>query len=212
MKNSPLFTVLTPVFIGADCIHRVWESLLRQTLRDFEWVIVDDGSTDQLEAVARQYQRSGRATVRYFRFAENRGKPSAVNWGVAEGEGRYCLIADADDAFVPHALERFAQAYEDLPSELREEVHGVTCNCVSPDGDLVGDPFPESPWVTDVFDMLYRYRVRGEKWGFHRTEILSQFPFNTDVDRFVSENTVWFAIGARYKTLFINDALSDLLS
>ena len=99
-------------------------------------------------------------------------------------------------------MERFAQAYEDLPADLREGVHGVTCNCVNPDGDLVGDPFPESPRVTDVFDMLYRHRVRGEKWGFHRTEILRQFPFNTDVDRFVSENTVWFAIGARYKTLF----------
>jgi hypothetical protein len=55
--------------------------------------------------------------------------------------------------------------------------------------------------------MRYKYKVEGEKWGFTKTAVMKEFPFNTEADKFVTENTVWFAIAAKYKAAFINKTL-----
>ena len=204
--RRPAFTVLTPAYNSAHSIRRVYDSLVGQTLQAFEWIVVDDGSTDDLESLVRNWAAHSAFPIRYHRFRDNLGKPAAVNWGVSRAEGIYTLIADADDWFVSHALETFKRAYESLPANVRDTVHGVTCNCVDENGEMVGGSFPRSPWIADVFEMRYGHRITGEKWGFHRTDILKAFPFDTSIGRFVSEDTVWYAIAARYKSVFINEA------
>lgn len=204
------FTVFTPCYNGGATIGRVAESLERQTFRDFEWIIVDDCSTDGTKEVLSTLAKKAEYPVRIFEQEKNRGKPSAINIGVSLAEGDFFLIIDADDAFTDDALESFASAWEALPEDSRKEISGVIANCRDQNGAFIGTPYPvreNETLICDVFDMRYLYKVDGEKWGFTRTDIMKEFPFNTSEDSFVTENTVWFAIADRYKTAFINKTL-----
>lgn len=204
------FTVFTPCFNSATTIHRVIESLNAQTFRDFEWILVDDCSTDDLESVIAPFKKSTRIPFQFIKIEENRGKPSAINLGVSRANGEFFLIIDADDAFTPDALETFNHVYDSLPESIKPEISSVTANCKDQNGKFIGTEYPSDEndvLVCDVFDMRYLYKVEGEKWGFTKTDVMKEFPFETKIDKFVTENTVWFAIADKYKSAFVNRTL-----
>ena len=82
MKNM-IFTVFTPTFNRAYTLPRVYESLKSQTFKNFEWLIVDDGSSDGTADLVKMWQNEGALTIRYF-YQINRGKHIAINRGVSE--------------------------------------------------------------------------------------------------------------------------------
>src|SRR5688572_23550113 len=100
------FTVFTPTHNRAHTLQRVYDSLRGQTFRDFEWLIVDDGSKDGTDRLAAAWARSADFEIRYRR-QPNRGKHVAFNAGVRDARGELFLPLDSDDACVPRALERF---------------------------------------------------------------------------------------------------------
>lgn len=85
-----LVTVFTPTYNRAHLIGTLYESLCRQSFRDFEWLVVDDGSTDHTEAVISQFKAEERIFIRYI-WQENGGKHRAINRGVQEAAGRTVL-------------------------------------------------------------------------------------------------------------------------
>jgi len=204
------FTVFTPCYNSADKISRVYESLKFQTYRDFEWIIVDDGSTDDLASIIESMKRDDIFPIRLFAQETNKGKPSAINKGVSEAQGEFFLIIDADDGFVLDSLKTFADVYDSLPDEIKPRISSVTANCMDQHGEFIGTTYPtkgNDALLCDVFEMRYRYRVQGEKWGFTKTDIMKEFPFNVLSDKFVTENTVWFAIADKYLSAFVNKTL-----
>jgi glycosyltransferase involved in cell wall biosynthesis len=204
------FTVFTPCYNSAHTIHRVIKSLENQTFKNFEWIIVDDGSDDDLHTVIAPLLNENKFPIKYFTQEQNSGKPAAINLGVSKAEGEFFLIIDADDAFAYDALEIFHNTYQALPEDLKAEISSITANCQDQQGNFIGTPYPLNEnkiLICDVFDMRYKYKVEGEKWGFTKTDIMKEFSFNTNVDKFVTENTVWFAIADKYKSVFINNTL-----
>ena len=134
---SVMFTMLTPTFNRAHTLPRVWDSLRAQTLRDFEWVVVDDGSTDGTEALVRGWASEASFPVVFLR-QENMGKHVAMNRGVAASSGRLIAVLDSDDACTPEALERFAFHWSSIPEERRPEFYGVVCHCKDVNGRRIG--------------------------------------------------------------------------
>jgi glycosyltransferase involved in cell wall biosynthesis len=201
------FTVFTPCFNRAHTLQRVYDSLDAQTFRDFEWLIVDDGSTDGTDRLAAEWQRTAGFSIRYLR-QPNRGKHVAFNHGVREARGELFLPLDSDDACVPEALERFKLHWDAIPGEERNHFSAVTALCVDQHGRLVGDRFPHDVTDSDSLEIRYRFRVAGEKWGFHRTDVLRRYPFPEDVSgHYVAESLVWSRIAREYRTRFVNEAL-----
>jgi glycosyltransferase involved in cell wall biosynthesis/SAM-dependent methyltransferase len=202
-----LFTVFTPTYNRADTLHRVYESLAAQTLRDFEWLICDDGSTDGTPQLVEGWTRQAPFPIRYFR-QPNQGKHVAYNEGVRRARGELFLTLDSDDACVPHALERFKHLWDSIPEPARARFSAVTALCVDQHGRLVGDRFPFDPTDSDSLEIRYRFKVRGEKWGFQRTDVLREFPFPVpESARHVPPSVVWSAIARRYKTRYVNEVL-----
>ena len=204
-----LFTVCTPTYNRAHTLSRVYESLRSQTFRDFEWVVVDDGSTDGTSELVRKWKADHRTwfPIRYF-WQENQHKKVAVNRGVREARGELFLVADSDDWFPPNALETFAEHWRLIPDGEREQFAGVCGLCVYENGRVVGDRFPGGDWIdSNLMEICYRYRVRGEKWGFVRTDILRHVRFPEHILGHVPESVVWNRIGARYKTRYINEVV-----
>jgi glycosyltransferase involved in cell wall biosynthesis len=202
------FTVFTPTFNRAHTLPRVYESLKAQTYRDFEWLILDDGSTDATEALVRQWQREADFPINYI-WQENAGKHLAVNRGVQEARGKLFLILDSDDACVAKALERFEFHWDSIPPHNRNEFTGVTCLAQDPDGNLVGSRFPVDSLDSNSLEVRHKYGVRGEKWGFHRTKVLGQFPYPevAGEDPYVPPSLVWNRIALRFKMRYVNDVL-----
>ena len=100
-----MFSVFTPLYNRAHLIYRIFISLCNQTNKDFEWIIVDDGSTDKSEEViAKLNKKTHNFRIRYI-YQENGGKHRAINKGVREAEGELFMILDSDDSLPPTAIE-----------------------------------------------------------------------------------------------------------
>jgi glycosyltransferase involved in cell wall biosynthesis len=202
-----LFTVFTPTYNRASTLHRVYDSLRAQTLRDFEWLIVDDGSSDNTSELVKGWQKQADFPIAYH-YQTNRGKHIAFNRGVTLAQGELFLTLDSDDACVPTALERLVWHWRQIPDNIRARYSAVTALCVDPNGRPVGDRFPRDTIDSNTLEMRYRYKIRGEKWGFQRTDILRQFPFPEIAGlTHCPETVVWSVIGRRYLTRYVNEAL-----
>jgi glycosyltransferase involved in cell wall biosynthesis len=201
------FTVFTATFNRAHTLHRVYDSLSAQTVRDFEWLIVDDGSDDGTRALAARWRDAADFPIRYI-WQANRGKHVAFNRGVRTAAGQLFLPLDSDDACMPHALERFLHYWNSIPGDEKARFTGVTARCMNDAGQPIGRAFPHDITDSDSLTMRYEFQITDEKWGFHRTSVLRQFPFPENVPRgYLPEAVVWSQIARVYKTRFVNEAL-----
>lgn len=201
------FTVFTPTYNRAHTLDRVYESLKVQTYRDFEWLIVDDGSTDNTAETVKQWQKEANFSIRYL-YKENGGKHTAFNLGLQEAKGELFLTFDSDDACLPQALERFKYHWDTIPEDKKNNFSAVTCLCADQHGKIVGNKFPLDPTDSDSLEISYKYKIWGEKWGFHRTDVLRKFPFTETIkNTYVPESLVWNRIAKKYKTRFVNEVL-----
>jgi len=203
----PLFTVLTPTYNREALLSRLHESLRRQSFVDFEWLIIDDGSTDGTRELVEQWVNQATFSIRYLHQA-NGGKQSGFNRGVKNALGTLIAQIDSDDELLPDALQKLAEAWHAVPGSERSRFVGVTGLCQREDGQIVGDRYPTSPLISNNLESRYRHRIRGEKWGFQRRDVLMKFPFPESTETtHVPESNVWGQIARHYQTVYINEVL-----
>ncbi len=205
MQSQLKFTVYTPVYNDGRFIPRVFESLKSQTNRNFEWVILNDGSKDNSSELIKQLGDCDFA-INFIDLKENVGFNKSMNIAVQNAKGELFLISHADDTFKPNSLERFNEVWESLTENQKQILHGVKCNTEDQSGSLIGDLFPHDYWISDVIEIELKYKIRGEKWGTIKTDVLKEFPFPETV-KFAPESLVWYKIYNKYKAVFINDTL-----
>lgn len=202
-----LFTVFTPTYNRAHTLHRVYDSLKAQTFRDFEWLIVDDGSTDSTYELITHWQQEKLFPIRYI-YQENAGKHIAFNRGVREAKSELFLTLDSDDSCVPEALERFKHHWDGISSHQKIYFAGVTCLCKDKHGQLVGSYFPSETVDSNYLEIRYKFKVKGEKWDLHYLKVLREFPFPESIKQAcIPESLVWNKFARKYKTRFINEVL-----
>jgi glycosyltransferase involved in cell wall biosynthesis len=178
-----------------------------QTFRDFEWVIVDDGSTDDTRETVMSWQKEADFPIRYF-WQENGGKHRARNRGVREAKGELFFTLDDDDVWVPRCLEIMNEKWDQISAIERHKFAGIAGLCARKDGTIVGASFPEDIFDSDMFTIRSRYGIEGEKCGFQRTAVMREFPFpEIEGEKFVPEALVWSRIACKYRTRFINEVL-----
>jgi glycosyltransferase involved in cell wall biosynthesis len=206
-SSAPTFTVFTATFNRAHTLPRVHTSLAQQNFRDFEWLIVDDGSTDGTRELVEAWLAKPEFRIRYA-HKPNGGKHTAWNVGVDLAQGQFFLSLDSDDACTPDALQVFHDAWESIVPRRREAFTGVCCLVMDPNGDIVGDRFPEDVFDSDSSALWFKYHIRGDKWGFHRIDVVREFRFPEHEGlRHVPGSIVWRRIASRYQERFINKAL-----
>jgi glycosyltransferase involved in cell wall biosynthesis len=201
------FTVFTPTFNRSEFIARTYESLCAQTFQDFEWLIVDDGSTDDTAQRVQAWQRSARFSIRYL-YQRNSGKHRAHNAAIAQAAGDLFAVLDSDDTLVPQAIERLLFHWLSIPESERRGFSGVTCLCMDPSGGLIGPALPAPVLDCRHYELETAFRVTGEKWGCHRTAILCQFEFPDIADeKYCPEGVVWNRVARSYLVRHVNEAL-----
>jgi glycosyltransferase involved in cell wall biosynthesis len=206
MENTPYthtFTVFTPTYNRAGLLPRVYSSLSRQTFKDFEWLVVDDGSTDNTKEVIESLAKGADFAIRYI-WKPNGGYHTAINEGVKHARGMFFAILDSDDWYVDDALEKMFAVWNSIEDAEQLTCSGVCGLCAYENGQIVGSKFPSDVWDSDDFEAKNVHRIEGDKKGFKRTDVMRQFPFPEDIGRFVSQSTVWNRIGNAYSTRFVN--------
>ena len=209
-----LFTVFTATYNRRHTLLRLFESLDTQTLRDFEWVVVDDGSTDETGELMRELEQRASFPLRYY-YQSNGGKHVASNLAVDLAEGELFATLDSDDVLAPRALERLAKHWGEIPEGQRKEFSGVNCLCATEDGAIIGDSFPAGSSSAGVLDSdpiaMMRFRLAGDKWGFHRTDIMRQFRFPEFAgETYIPDGLLWQRIGSQYRIRYVNEPLRIL--
>ncbi|WP_214325881.1 glycosyltransferase family 2 protein [Nonomuraea sediminis] len=201
-------SVITPTYNRAHCLPRLFDSLCRQRA-DFEWIIVDDGSTDDTQAVVDAFRRQARFPLRYVRLPKNGGKHVAHNRGVREATGELAGIVDSDDTLLDDGLRTIWEAWTAIPLSRRHEFCGVSGRCMTAEGPL-GVPFEPGEPYRDVtyLDASYRHKILEERLRFDRLERLRQHPFpEPPGQRFVAESPVWSRVSGDLLIRYLDAAV-----
>jgi glycosyltransferase involved in cell wall biosynthesis len=208
---APWFTIFIPTYNRAALLPRAFASIEAQTFRDFEVVIVDDGSTDTTESLVAAWKARVDFPVTYFRQA-NRGKYAAHNAGVELARGRFFFLLDSDDRLLPNALERILRHWESIPETDRPRFAGVEGLIQSMDGErTLTKPYPQSPLDATYLDVRYRLDIGGDKKHAVLTGILRRFPYPIyPGERHIRDSITWKRIAHEYLLRCVNEPLQQV--
>jgi glycosyltransferase involved in cell wall biosynthesis len=112
-SEAPLVSVITPAYNVARYIGEAIDSVIAQTQGDFEYLVVDDGSTDETEQIVRAY--AARDARTRLLSGGHRGSSTARNLGIRQARGTYIAFLDGDDRWHPQFLARSVRAMAEAP-------------------------------------------------------------------------------------------------
>jgi glycosyltransferase involved in cell wall biosynthesis len=187
-----LITIFTPTYNRKVLIERLYQSLLQQTQKNFEWVVVDDGSTDNTEKYFSDLLiKQQPFPIRYIK-QENGGKHRAINNGVRKASGELFFIVDSDDCLTEYAIYKINQWVATLDDS--HKWAGISGLKGYSKESVVGQ-HSEATYVDAKNCERRKYNLSGDKAEVYFTEILKQYPFpEIPGENFISEEIVWNSI------------------
>lgn len=199
------FTVFTPTYNRKELLGKLYESLKNQTYKDFEWLIVDDGSEDNTEETVKDFISENKLDIKYY-YKKNGGKQRAYNFAVEKAEGELFICLDSDDEYVSDGLEIIMKYWKKY--EKNDKIAGMGYLSTYPDGKVIGTEFSQNEMIESQFDIYNKYGVKGDKGLMFRTEIIKKYPFPVfEGEKFTTEALVYNRISEKYKMLYINEKI-----
>lgn len=159
-------TVFTPAYNRGNLIHNLYESLLRQTCKNFKWLIIDDGSTDGTCDVIQPWIDEAKIEIRYV-YKENGGLHTGYNKAIELMDTELSVCIDSDDWMPDNAIERILSVWDRVK---RDDIAGLIGLDFTPDGSIIGDHLPDGQ-VIDPIDLLASKTNRGDKKYVVRTDL-----------------------------------------
>ena len=166
-------TVFTPAYNRADLLGRCFESMKRQTRKDFIWMIIDDGSRDNTREVVESWLREPLDFELQYHYKENGGLHTAYNEAIARIDTELCVCIDSDDFMPDDAVEKILAFWEKYGSD---EYAGIVGLDFYLDGKVIGDPLPEQKTVNLIDLHTGKYPiVNGDRTNVVRTELYRKY-------------------------------------
>lgn len=204
----PTFTIITPVYNRRDTIQRTLVSVEKQTYKNIEYIIIDDGSTDNCDDIIEEYMKSSVFPVMYIK-KENGGVHSARNVGFKFARGELLINIDSDDELLPKTCEVFLETWKAIPSDKKERIWQIKALCETQNGTLCSKKFPSFINELPVNQSIkYFSLAQGEQIGCRVTSILKEnlFP-EPDYVNFVNECVIWVPLEQQYMSWGLNKVL-----
>lgn len=169
--KQPLITVFTPTYNREKFIDKCYASLKRQTSYNFEWLIIDDGSTDNTELLISKWQKKEKNfNIRYYK-KENGGLHTGYNKGIELADTELLMCIDSDDWLPDDAIERIEEIWNNISDKGYVGIMGID---KYENGECVGDKFPENVHEMFLYEKLTKYNISGDKKMIHRTDLLKK--------------------------------------
>lgn len=206
---NPKFTVFTPTYNRAHLLERVFSSLQKQTFKSFEWIVIDDGSTDRTAEVVAEFAKKLDCPVRYF-YKSNEGKVRAINDALSYAAGEWFIVFDSDDWCHNAALERIAE--EIALIEQRgdaDEYCAISTLKTYTSGQVVGDDYSRFSKYGASYVDRFNSGLKGDKWEIIKTAVHRRYMYDVQLgERYMAPSYAWLCMGRFYKTAFLNEPLS----
>lgn len=202
MKKT--LTIFTPAYNRAHTLGRTYESLLRQTCDDFEWLIVDDGSKDSTKALVEGWIQEGKISIRYI-YQQNQGMHGAHNTAYRNIDTELNTCIDSDDYMPDDAVETIINFWKAHGSDKYAGIIGLDC---TENGNIIGTSFPEGMTETTL-NGFYAKGGKGDKKLVYRTDVIKQYPEYPifEGEKYVSLGYKYLLIDQAYTLLTLNKPL-----
>lgn len=203
-------TIFTPTYNRAYVLGKLYKSLVKQTCKKFEWLIIDDGSTDNTEFLIREWmQLDNGFEIRYYK-TENGGKQRAINNAVNLAKYDYFFCVDSDDQLTSNAIEKIQTWIPTIHN--KNEFAAVSGLKRVLGGKIMGQPQFNNREYVDCSNLeRYKYNLMGDCAEVYKTNILKKYPFKVwDGETFTPECIVWDAIAIDgYKIRWYNSYIYE---
>jgi len=197
-------TILTPTYNRAKYLKRLYESLNEQTVKSFQWLVIDDGSTDETEETVHSFTKH--TYLVNYKKKPNGGKHTALNYSHPYIKGEMVCIVDSDDWLLPNAVEeilKMKQKYFKTDSILMFVfLKGYS------EKEAVCNTFPDGISISNRIDFIINAHRNGDCCEVVATDELTKYPFPEYADeKFLGEGYLWNRVGFKCKTAYINKVL-----
>lgn len=199
-----MLTVFTPAYNRAEELTCLYKSLIDQTYKEFEWLIVDDGSKDNTKEIVDKFIEDNKININYV-YKQNGGKQSAYNCGLDACKGDIFLCIDSDDILKSDIIGTIVDDFNGIIQD--NSIAGIAYlqSYISDKEKIIGSVFPDENMVCTYHEIYNKYGVSGDKLIVLKTDIARKFYFPIiDGEKFVPEALVFNRISKDYKLLFKN--------
>jgi glycosyltransferase involved in cell wall biosynthesis len=169
---APMLTVFTPTYNRAYTLHLCYESLVRQTCKDFIWLVVDDGSTDGTKELVDTWKAKKEIQIQYY-YQENQGMHGAHNtaYRLIDTELNVCI--DSDDYMPDNAVEKIISFWKKQGDKKYAGIVGLDANR---EGAIIGTSMPNSLQKATLSELYGKHKVKGDKKLVYRSELTKSTP------------------------------------
>ena len=193
-------SVITPTYNRAHLLERCYRSLCEQEFDEFEWIVVDDGSSDNTKEVVQSFLKENKIIVRYI-YQLNSGKHVAHNSGIEVASGELSVCLDSDDYFTKNALLRAWTLWENAS----EKNIGIIGKRGDAEENAICGEFPKGVQECSMYDLNNLYHFWGDTVLFFRTGLLKENKFPVfNEEKFIPETALYYILD-KVGTMLIAD-------
>ncbi len=205
MDNNVKLTVFTPAYNRAHTLPRTYKSLCEQTNKNFIWLIVDDGSTDNTKELVMKWQSADCGfEIQYF-YKQNGGMHTAHNLAYENIHTELNVCIDSDDAMPTDGVEKILHFWELNGSD---KVAGIVALDADMWGNIIGSELPNIKQA-DTDSLYQRYHVMGDKKFIYRTDVINSVPQYPEFkgERLVPLGYKYTFVAQEYEMLLMNEVV-----
>ncbi|OGX15233.1 MAG: hypothetical protein A2166_00395 [Omnitrophica WOR_2 bacterium RBG_13_41_10] len=192
--SEPIFSIITPTYNGAKVLPRTVKSILKQTFPDFELIIIDDGSSENIEDIIRVFNDN---RIIYKKLPQNRGVNTARNYGLDMARGKYINFVDHDDEYLPNALEAFKNLWQDVTDK---KIGNVVTMCIDSKTREKMGCLEKDNLVLGYKDIICREKAKGEFRSSWKKEAIGNMRF--DEELLFQESILWWRLAKKWDFLY----------
>lgn len=196
---NKLITIFTPTYNRCKDLKRLYESLIKQTNKDFYWLIIDDGSSDATKSEVEKWISCGKIEIRYF-YQQNKGKSAAHNYGVEKTDTELFVCVDSDDYLSENAIDRIATIWK---SHKANEIGILALRSVTKTDNV--KTIYKSISLRDAYRKM---KIRGDTMLIYNTSIIKKFKFPIfENEKFVPESYLYDLLDKEGDLIYLNEVL-----
>ena len=197
-------TVFTPTYNRAYILNQCYESLVRQSCKDFIWLIIDDGSTDNTKELVEEWMKNDNKFEIRYHYKKNGGMHTGHNaaYELIDTELNVCI--DSDDFMPDNAVELIVNFWNKYGSD---KYSGIVALDIYKNGEVIGCKLPDKKSTT--LSGFYDNGGQGDKKLIYRTEVINKYPSYPEFkgEKFVPLDYKYLLADQDYELLIMNEAV-----
>ncbi len=201
-------TVFTPAYNRAHTLNRTYESLIKQECKDFKWLIVDDGSSDNTKEIVQEWQKEDNGFEIQYIYKENGGMHTAHNVAYENIDTELNVCIDSDDILAKSAIKKILEKWNEVKEKGYAGIIGLDADF---SGKIIGQGFPKEMSETTLVG-YYANGGSGDKKLVYRTDVIKKYPPYPvfEGEKYVALGYKYRLIDQDYKLAVLNEVLCNV--